>query len=569
MALLIDKWATAAPSPLRPSLSEGLKSLLALAVPAMAASVLSLWRKDRRPEAAATPLLQAGQPDPDLPPDDDGGEAWRRRVFEDGPISVAILDPADRLIESNAAFRTLVGADRATLGQALDTMLQPADGGDLGDSLATDEAITIEVAIIPHDAAPEERSGRLYAAPLTGGTRVVHLIETTRQKKLELQFTQSQKMLAVGTLAGGIAHDFNNLLTAMNGFCDLPLQRHQPGDPSFADIMQVKQNANRAANLVRQLLAFSRQQTLQPQVLNLPDVIADLSSLLRRLLGAGIELQVEHGRDIGMVRVDRGQLEQVLINLAVNARDAMDGEGSLIVRTRDIAPADANIPPRQPPLPAATWVLIEVTDTGSGIPAALLDQIFEPFFTTKAIGEGTGLGLSTVYGIVKQTGGYIYAENAPEGGGARFSVYLPLHQGGVETGGEAAVVPSVADLTGAGTVLLVEDEDPVRLFAARALRSKGYRVLEARTGLAALSLLEDAEEQVDLIVTDVVMPEMDGPALIERVRADRPRMRIICISGYAEGSFREKLGSFRNIHFLPKPFTLSQLAERVKEVLEG
>ena len=478
------------------------------------------------------------------------------------------MDPADRLIESNAAFQALVGPGRLVIGQPLDNILKPADGGELGDNLATDDAITIEVAIIPPAEESEERSGNLFAAALIDGTRVVHLIETTRQKTLELQFTQSQKMLAVGTLAGGIAHDFNNLLTAMNGFCDLLLLRHQPGDPSFADILQVKQNANRAANLVRQLLAFSRQQTLQPQVLHLPDVIADLSSLLRRLLGAGIELQVEHGRDIGAVGVDRGQLEQVLINLAVNARDAMGGDGSLVLRTQDIAPADANIPPRQPPLPAAAWVLIEVTDTGSGIPVTLLDRIFEPFFTTKAIGEGTGLGLSTVYGIVKQTGGYIYAENPPEGG-ARFSVYLPAHQGSDEADTDGAPVAAATDLTGAGTVLLVEDEDPVRLFASRALRSKGYRVLEARTGLAALSLLEDAEEQVDLIVTDVVMPEMDGPALIERVRADRPGMRIICISGYAEGSFRDKLGSFRNVHFLPKPFTLSQLAERVKEVLES
>jgi two-component system cell cycle sensor histidine kinase/response regulator CckA len=352
----------------------------------------------------------------------------------------------------------------------------------------------------------------------------------------------------------------------MNGFCDLLLQRHQPGDPSFADIMQVKQNANRAANLVRQLLAFSRQQTLQPQVLNLADVISDLSNLLRRLLGAGIELEVEHSRETGLIRVDRGQLEQVLINLAVNARDAMTGEGSLSIRTRTIGPDLKGEPVRRPPLPAADWVVIEVTDTGGGIPAGLIDRIFEPFFTTKPIGEGTGLGLSTVYGIVKQTGGYIFADNVP-GQGACFSVYLPVHQGDAEEEGADGGAALAADLTGAGTILLVEDEDPVRLFASRALRSKGYRVLEARTGLAALSLLEDAEEHVDLIVTDVVMPEMDGPALIEKVRAERPGMRIICISGYAEGSFREKLGSFRNIHFLPKPFTLSQLAERVKEVL--
>jgi two-component system cell cycle sensor histidine kinase/response regulator CckA len=402
----------------------------------------------------------------------------------------------------------------------------------------------------------------------TAGCSVIHLVDTTRQKKLELQFTQSQKMLAIGTLAGGIAHDFNNLLTAMNGFCDLLLLRHQPGDPSFADVMQIRQNANRAANLVRQLLAFSRQQTLQPQVLHLPDIVADLSSLLRRLLGVGIVLTVEHGRDLGPVRADRGQLEQVLVNLAVNARDAMQGDGTLRIRTASIAPADANIPPRQPPLLAIPWVLIEVTDTGPGIPPALLDRIFEPFFTTKPVGEGTGLGLSTVFGIVKQTGGFIFADTVP-GGGARFSLYLPQHVGAVAGAEVRTPAAASTDVTGSGTVLLVEDEDPVRLFASRALRSKGYKVLEARTGLAALALLDDAEEPIDLIVTDVVMPELDGPALIERVRAGRPGMRIVCISGYAEGAFRDKLGSFPDIHFLPKPFTLSQLAERVKEALHS
>ena len=566
MALLIEKWTAAGLTPAPVAVDERPGSGLAQAVQIMASGMLSLWRKDRRAAAVdASPATSA--PDPAPPPNSGNGPDWHSRVFEDSPIGVAVLDPVDRLVQRNAAFQALVGEGRSVIGQPLDSILKTPEGRDLTECLATDEAAAIDVLIVSQEGVAEERSGNLYAAPLTGGTRVVHLIETTRQKKLELQFTQSQKMLAVGTLAGGIAHDFNNLLTAMNGFCDLLLQRHQPGDPSFADIMQVKQNANRAANLVRQLLAFSRQQTLQPQVLNLPDVIADLSSLMRRLLGAGIELQVEHGHDVGMVRVDRGQLEQVLINLAVNARDAMGGDGSLSVRTRDITPQNANIPARQPPLPAEPWVLIEVTDTGSGIPAALLDRIFEPFFTTKAIGEGTGLGLSTVFGIVKQTGGYIYAENAPEGG-ARFSVYLPVHHGEAADD-DGTSLHSATDLTGAGTVLLVEDEDPVRLFAARALRSKGYRVLEARTGLAALSVLEDAEEKVDLIVTDVVMPEMDGPALIERVRADRPGMRIICISGYAEGAFREKLSSFRNVHFLPKPFTLSQLAERVKEALDA
>jgi two-component system cell cycle sensor histidine kinase/response regulator CckA len=368
-------------------------------------------------------------------------------------------------------------------------------------------------------------------------------------------------MLAVGKLAGGIAHDFNNLLTAIIGFCDLLLMRHQPGDPSFADMMQIKQNANRAANLVRQLLAFSRQQTLQPQTICLPDIVADLSNLLNRLLGAGISLDVNHGNDVCPVRVDRIQLEQVLINLAVNGRDAMQGNGVLSIRCQNAAQDDPRLVHGTPPLPPGEWVFIRVADTGQGILPEHLDQIFEPFFTTKPVGEGTGLGLSTVFGIVKQTGGYIYAENL-KNGGAAFSIYLPA-----DTESEVLSTPKQprADLTGNATILLVEDEDPVRMFCARALRSKGYRVTEARNGQAAISLIENNVDPFDLMITDVVMPEMDGPTLIEMSRAIRPDLPIICISGYADGSFRDRINQFGNLLFLGKPFTLQQLAKVVKD----
>ena len=520
-----------------------------------------------RNSQATGPLGASGQ-SPSMEQPTDGGhpENWRRRAFDDGPIGVAVIDSYHRLADTNLAFRHLVRTASAPEGAPLSSLLRLGDGTDFGPALdQTQAGQSLEVILRQTDPVGEECTADLYPGPVEDGFRVVHLVDTTRQKKLELQFTQSQKMLAVGKLAGGIAHDFNNLLTAMNGFCDLLLLRHQAGDPSFADIMQIKQNANRAANLVRQLLAFSRQQTLQPQVLNLADVMFDLSNLLRRLLGAGVELRVNHAHVAGMVLVDRVQLEQVLINLAVNGRDAMHGDGVLTIQTRDIRPEEANCPPRNPPLPAAEWVLIEVTDTGPGIPPENLDRIFDPFFTTKPLGEGTGLGLSTVYGIVKQTGGYIYAANRTDGG-ACFSVYLPLHHRHKETDDDPATSPA-SDLSGAGTILLVEDEDPVRLFASRALRSKGYRVLEARTGVAALAVLEDGEEKIDLVVTDVVMPEMDGPALIARAREADPSMRIICVSGYAEESFRDQLSSFRNIHLLPKPFTLSQLAERVQQAL--
>jgi two-component system cell cycle sensor histidine kinase/response regulator CckA len=377
-------------------------------------------------------------------------------------------------------------------------------------------------------------------------------------------------MQAVGQLAGGVAHDFNNLLTAMIGFCDLLLLRFRPGDSSFADIMQIKQNANRAANLVRQLLAFSRQQTLQPRVLNITDVLAELSHLLRRLIGENIELKVVHGRELGLVKVDQGQLEQVIINLAVNARDAMPGGGILTIRTANVTQTYAARRGHEV-MPPGDYVQVEVGDTGIGIPQENLVRIFEPFFSTKEVGSGTGLGLSTVYGIVKQTGGFVFVDSEP-GKGATFSIFLPRHQQAAETqapkAGEAAPEPA-RDLTGAGTVLLVEDEDPVRLFSARALRNKGYKVLEAKSGEQALEMIQEGKEAIDLVITDVVMPRMDGPGLIKHLREIHPDMKVIFISGYTEDAFRKRLDHDADIHFLPKPFTLKQLAGKVKEVMSA
>jgi two-component system cell cycle sensor histidine kinase/response regulator CckA len=378
-------------------------------------------------------------------------------------------------------------------------------------------------------------------------------------------------MQAVGQLAGGIAHDFNNLLTAMMGFCDLLLMRHQAGDPSFADIMQVKQNANRAAGLVRQLLAFSRRQTLQPRVLVLTDVLAELTNLLRRLIGENIELKMVHARNLGLVKVDQGQIEQVIINLAVNARDAMAEGGTLTIRTSNLSHDAATRPDREL-LEAGDYVLIEVIDTGSGIPKDLQGKIFEPFFSTKEVGAGTGLGLSTVYGIIKQTGGFVFVKSEP-GDGAAFSIYLPRHyapegEDAVEAPVEVKRAPA-ADLTGKGTILLVEDEDGVRVFGARALRNKGYTVLEANSGEAALAVMESYDDTIDLLITDVVMPQMDGATLIEHVRESRPDFKVILISGYAEDSFQKRLEATPNVNFLPKPFSLTQLAGMVKDVLRG
>jgi two-component system cell cycle sensor histidine kinase/response regulator CckA len=377
-------------------------------------------------------------------------------------------------------------------------------------------------------------------------------------------------MQAIGQLAGGIAHDFNNMLTAIIGFSDFLLMNHRPTDPAFQDIMNIKQNANRAAGLVRQLLAFSRQQTLRLERLQLGDVLSDLSILLSRLLGENIELKLESSGDLWPVRTDLNQFEQVVINLAVNARDAMPEGGTLTIRTANVGEAALHAFGQHRIAPG-DYVMIEVTDTGTGMKPEIMEKIFEPFFSTKEVGRGTGLGLSTVYGIVKQTGGYIFAESE-EANGTTMRVFLP----------RAVEIPAVEvessrrerreqprDLTGRGTVLLVEDEDAVRSFAARALGQRGYNVLQAATGTEALDLFAAHNGEVDLVVSDVVMPEMDGPTLMKRLRSERPDLKIIFMSGYAEDAFRKNLPENEDFMFLQKPFDLKELAAAVKAALQA
>jgi two-component system cell cycle sensor histidine kinase/response regulator CckA len=381
-------------------------------------------------------------------------------------------------------------------------------------------------------------------------------------QRLEAQLAQTLRLRAVGQLAGGIAHDFNNLLTVMIGFCDLLLLRHRPGDPSYPDIMQIRQNANRAAMLVRQLLAYSRRQTLQPQVVCLIEVLSELAHLLRRLIGSNIDLKLEHGRDLNPVLVDPGQLEQVVINLVVNARDAMPNGGMLTIRTANLRVVRP-VPAIGESVPAGEYVQIDVIDTGTGIAPDIIDRIFEPFFSTKRVGVGTGLGLATVYGIVKQSGGYL-AVDSTVGRGTDFRIYLPCHPERVASPVRREPEEETRDLTGTGTILLVEDEEAVRLFSARALRNKGYKVIEARNGRSALDIMNHTSDPIDLLITDVVMPEIDGPALVEGFRAARPGLKVIFISGYVEASLTA-VGS--DVHFLAKPFSLKQLASKVKEVL--
>ena len=415
------------------------------------------------------------------------------------------------------------------------------------------------------------RSARLFVSPAEetdGAAATIFALDTTEQRALQDGYAQSQKMQAIGELAGGVAHDFNNVLTAILGFSDMLLVQHRPTDPSFQDIMQIKQNANRAAGLVRQLLAFSRRQTLLPEVLQMADVLSDMQMLLRRLAGEKIKLEFRQGRDLWLVKADQNQFEQVVINLVVNARDAIKDKmaegGGIVLRTRNVEAAEC---PGfgEKSLIAADYVAIEVEDNGPGIAPKVLEKIFEPFFTTKEVGKGTGLGLSSVYGIVKQTGGYVFCETGP-GKGALFRILLPRH---IPLPSEAVAKKEVAktpapDLTGQGAVLLVEDEEAVRAFGVRALTSRGYTVLEANSGVDALDVVARSTVKIDLIVSDVVMPEMDGPTMLGELRKRGIKAKVIFVSGYAEEAFSKNLPAGEDFGFLPKPFSLKQLIETVK-----
>ncbi len=501
-----------------------------------------------------------------------------RRFFDYAPVGIVIVDGGGAAVETNPAFQAITNTGDDPGAVSFLELFDEADRDEVARRLDAARAgppdeVPLEVRV----AGPDERTVQIYARRTGLGENnnvpdlIVYIVDTTDLKNLEAQVAQSQKMQAVGQLAGGIAHDFNNLLTAMIGFSDLLLQRYSPGDQSFGDIMQIKQNANRAANLVRQLLAFSRRQTLQPKVLNLTDVLAELSHLLRRLIGENIELEIIHARDIGLIRVDQGQLEQVVINLAVNARDAMPEGGTLTIRSGNASFVEPTRMQHEV-VPAGDFVVIEVSDTGDGISAGDLDKIFEPFFTTKDVGAGTGLGLSTVYGIIKQTGGFTIVESPP-GQGATFRIYLPQHtaeeRAAEIAAAEAAAKPLPADLTGKDTILLVEDEDPVRLFATRALENKGYKVLQADCAEMAMEVVEDFAGEIDLVITDVVMPQMDGPTFIRWLVERRGDIKVIYISGYAEDVFRKTITGDRPYDFLPKPFSLKDLAIKVKNVMEA
>ncbi|MDQ8732753.1 cell cycle histidine kinase CckA [Bradyrhizobium sp. LHD-71] len=500
------------------------------------------------------------------------------RFFDHTPMAIATVDKSGSVVRANARFAKLAQtlSVEALRGKSIRAILSERDGDELSETIA--RAAEGQGDIKPVEAllaGPKERWGEFFVTGVESDERdaeaaIIYLLETTERRALVNQVNQAQKMEMVGQLAGGMAHDFNNVLSAIMMANDFLLSAHKPTDPSFQDIMQIKQNATRAASLVRQLLAFSRRQTLRPQVLDPGDALSDLTMLLRRLIGEKVKLATVHSRDLWPVKVDVSQFEQVIVNLAVNARDAMPDGGTLTVRTANIDAQEAERFSYKG-MPAADYVLIEVSDTGTGIPAEIVDKIFEPFFSTKEVGKGTGLGLSTVYGIIKQTGGFIYVFSE-EGKGTSFRIFLPRHVPEPETAADGAATDTPkdkrpTDLTGQGTILLVEDEDGLRSLNARGLRSRGYTVVEAANGVEAIEVLEAQNGKIDLVVSDVVMPEMDGPTLLKEMRSRNPTLKVIFVSGYAEDAFEKSLPANEQFAFLPKPFTLSQLVAQVKDTI--
>ncbi|HEY7299744.1 MAG TPA: response regulator [Xanthobacteraceae bacterium] len=514
------------------------------------------------------------------------------RFFHNTPMAIATVDKQGRIARSNALFARLfnpVLGEEPTHDRSILSVVAVRDRSAL--EAAIRSAAEGQGEIAPVDAALEgagDRCGRFYVAAVEEekGDReaaIVYALDTTEQRALESQLSQQQKLETIGRLAGNVAHDFNNLLGAIMMATDFLLNAHRPTDPSFQDIMEIKQNANRAAALVRQLLAFSRKQTLRPQVLDLGEAVSDLSVLLRRLIGEKIQLNVVHGRDLWPVRADIGQFEQSIINLVVNARDAMPNGGTLTLRTANVeAQQCARLPYKG--MPIGEYVLIEIADTGTGIAAEIKDKIFDPFYTTKEIGKGTGLGLASVYGFIKQTGGFIYVESEI-GKGAAFRIFIPRHIAAADealvshlpettapaiagaTSADAEAKRAATDLTGEGTILLVEDEQGLRALNARGLSSRGYTVVEAGNGVEAIEALERRGGKIDLVVSDVMMPEMDGPTLFKELRKRRPDIKIIFVSGYAEDAFQKNLPDGDQFDFLSKPFTLKQLVAQVKDTM--
>lgn len=486
--------------------------------------------------------------------------------IESLPVALLRIDKNGEILDNNAMSRRLLRLEpdeRVGFADLVEGLGRPIKDW-LEETARRDHAPSLEFVRARRRSSEVFLQISMSRVDLEEGPGlVVVLNDATELKTLEAQFIQSQKMQAIGQLAGGVAHDFNNLLTAISGHCDLMMLRHGEGDPDFGDLMQIHQNANRAASLVGQLLAFSRKQTLTPEIIEVNDALNDLTHLLGRLVGEKVTLEQDHATELSPIRADKRQLEQVIMNLVVNARDAMPEGGTIRVSSHEET-LKTSYERDHATVPPGDYVVIAVQDEGGGIPPDKLPKIFEPFFTTKRTGEGTGLGLSMVYGIVKQTGGYIFVDSIV-GRGTTFTMFFPVFSRHEPILLEHKVaedkLPEPSH--GGGVVLLVEDEAPVRAFASRALKLKGYTVIEAESAEDALEQLQDPELAVDVFVTDVVMPGLDGPSWVQRARKDRPETKVVFVSGYAEENLSDQQARVPNSVFLPKPFSLSELAATV------
>lgn len=519
-----------------------------------------------RGEVDTTPVQVLAEPSPSTAAD-------QPALFEELPVPLLKILPGGRIETANRLARKMLSIPAE--GEFSVSDLVEGLGRSVRDWL--DEALDgrgLSRSEIIRARLPEQE--RFLQITLTrrsengGHVLIAVLTDATELKTLEAQFVQSQKMQAIGQLAGGVAHDFNNLLTAITGHCDLLMLRHDQGDPDYGDLVQINENANRAASLVGQLLAFSRKQNLQPEVLDLRGAVADLAHLLNRLVGEKVTLVLSHDPELKAIRADKRQLEQVLMNLVVNARDAMPDGGEIRIETSNLTLSEPLSRDRAV-VPQGEYVMVRVEDQGTGIAADKIGKIFEPFYSTKRTGEGTGLGLSMAYGIVKQTGGYIFVDSAP-GRGTVFTLYFPMFEAQAaapDKTSEPEATSVVRDQVsqGEGVVLLVEDEAPVRAFASRALRMRGYTVIEADCAEKALETLQDDSLSVDLFLSDVIMPGMDGPSWVRQALKQRPDVKVVFVSGYAEDAFGENDDEIPNSVFLPKPFSLKDLTRTVQDQL--
>ncbi len=488
-------------------------------------------------------------------------------LFDEMPVPLLKIAPNGEILVCNRPARQLLALDQAQgafLGDLVEGLGRPVTDWLEASASATGGQ---KSEFVRASRQAQEVYFQISLSPVTedGKTVLVAVLhDATKLKTLEAQFVQSQKMQAIGQLAGGVAHDFNNLLTAISGHCDLLLLRHDQGDQDYGDLVQIHQNANRAASLVGQLLAFSRKQTLQPEVIEICEVLDDLAHLLGRLVGEKVSLTLNHDAGAHTIRADKRQLEQVIMNLVVNARDAMTDGGEVRIETH-VEELTEPYERDRATVPPGKYVVVSVTDQGIGIAPDKLPKIFEPFYTTKRTGEGTGLGLSMAYGIVKQTGGFIFADSVP-GNGTKFTLFFPSHNAPeIAPVASANALPKPTHAHDGGVILLVEDEAPVRTFASRALRMRGYTVLEAENAEEALKTLEDMSLNIDVFVTDVIMPGMDGPSWVAKALEDRPGVKVVFVSGYAEESFAEQQARIPNSVFLPKPFSLSELTSTVQD----